>query len=384
MPSNIWLISSGVSALARMARVVGCASRLSVYINACGYGLVDVPLRMHGGDGLVLHPGGKALVEPEVVPPLHGDQVAEPLVSHLVRDDQGDFFLCADGCGLGIDQQRGLAVGDGAEVFHCAGFEVGQGDQVELLERIGNAEVGVVVVQHVLGDIDAVRGESNLVGRGADADSHAILFACGALEVADQEGDEIGGHFGCGGEMEGVLACGGAGRIGGDGPVGDGRVGAVYHKRDIIGGLEGRLVKAGEGAARVGGLELRNGVIAPRGLGEIEAAQFVVQDAGVGDGERSFARRQLLGEGESGLFLLRVKGDGCSQLLARGGRGDALESDLCRVERDGVHWLFHRDVDRLNTREGSSFEVRGERKGVVLREDRGGKTLGLDRGGWCN
>ncbi len=198
MPSNIWLISSGVSALARMARVVGCASMFSVSSTPRDHGLVDVPLRMHGGHGLVLHPGGKALVEPDVVPPLHGDQVAEPLVGHLVGDDQGDFFLGADGGRFGIDEQVGLAVGDGAEVLHGAGLEVGQGDEVELLERVGNAEVGVVVVEHVLGDIDAVGREGDLVGRGADADGHAVGFAGGALEVADQEGDEVSGHFGGG------------------------------------------------------------------------------------------------------------------------------------------------------------------------------------------
>ena len=62
-------------------------------------------------------------------------------------------FFDTDGRGLWIDEQRRLAIGDGAEVLHCAGFKVGQTDQVELLQRIGNAEVVVVVVQHVLGDV---------------------------------------------------------------------------------------------------------------------------------------------------------------------------------------------------------------------------------------
>ena len=41
-----------------------------------------------GGDKVrpqVLDIRGEALVEPEVVPPLHGDQVAEPLVGQLMR-----------------------------------------------------------------------------------------------------------------------------------------------------------------------------------------------------------------------------------------------------------------------------------------------------------
>src|ERR1700722_13088615 len=71
---------------------------------AAGYQLIDIPLRMHGGYGLVLHPVSKAFVEPGVVPPLHGHEVTEPLVSHLMGDHQRDFFLSSDGPCFGVDQ----------------------------------------------------------------------------------------------------------------------------------------------------------------------------------------------------------------------------------------------------------------------------------------
>ena len=80
-------------------------------------------------------------------------------------------------------------------------------------------------------------------------------------------------------------------------------------KRDVVGGLEGRLVEGREGAARVSGLELRDSVVAALGFGEIEAAQFVVQDARVGDGEGCLAGGKLFGEGECGLLLVRVERD---------------------------------------------------------------------------
>ena len=32
------------------------------------------------------HPGSEPFVEPEIVPPRHGDEITEPLVGHLVRD----------------------------------------------------------------------------------------------------------------------------------------------------------------------------------------------------------------------------------------------------------------------------------------------------------
>jgi hypothetical protein len=43
-------------------------------------------LRAPGVDDLVRHEAGERLVQPDVVPPGHRDEVAEPLVRQLVRD----------------------------------------------------------------------------------------------------------------------------------------------------------------------------------------------------------------------------------------------------------------------------------------------------------
>jgi hypothetical protein len=42
---------------------------------------------------LVLHPRGECLVEPDVIPPRGGDEVSEPLMCDLVRDDPKDPLL---------------------------------------------------------------------------------------------------------------------------------------------------------------------------------------------------------------------------------------------------------------------------------------------------
>jgi len=62
------------------------------------------PLRMEVIDGLVLHPGGETLVEPQIIPPRHGDEITEPLVCHLVRDDHGDVLPITFGREARIDQ----------------------------------------------------------------------------------------------------------------------------------------------------------------------------------------------------------------------------------------------------------------------------------------
>src|SRR5580698_8163093 len=102
-----------------------------------------------------------------------------------MRDVNGDEFAGVDGGSLLIEEQGSFAIGDGAEIFHGTGFEVGNGDQVELFEWVGNTEVGVVVVQSKFCEVDAEGSECDFVGCGAGTDGHSILFTGGALEVAD-------------------------------------------------------------------------------------------------------------------------------------------------------------------------------------------------------
>ncbi len=123
-----------------------------------------------------------------------------------MRDVERRFRLGVDVRQFWGREQIGFAEGDGAEVLHGAGLEVGNADEVKLLERVVNAEVVVVVVQRKFGDVERKGRERNLVGRGADANVHAVLLAAGALEVAHQERDEIGGHFGRGAKDQ-ACAC---------------------------------------------------------------------------------------------------------------------------------------------------------------------------------
>ena len=63
-----------------------------------------------------------------------------------------------------------------------------------------------------------------------------------------------------------MLALAGPGRVGRDGAIGNGCIAGIDNQRDVECGLEGGLVEAGEGAARIGRLKLRDGVIAASGF----------------------------------------------------------------------------------------------------------------------
>ena len=197
------------------------------------------------------------------------------------------------------------------------------------------------------------------------------------MEVANQKRHEISGHFGGSGEVSVCLPGMGPGVSVSMGllemavsPVSTTRV-------DIVGGFEGRLVEARKGAAGVGGFELSDGVIACRGFGEIEAAQLVVEDAGVGDGQRCLAGGKLRGKGKGGLLLVRVKGDGGGLLLAAGGDSDGLKGDFGGIEGDAAGWLGQGYVDGFYAGEGGGLEIGCERELVMLGDHGGGKPLGV-------
>src|SRR5579883_464654 len=73
------------------------------------------PIRMESLRGLRLHPACEAFVEPDVVPPGHGDEVAEPLMRHFMGDDVEDAAPRVARAGGGIEQQAALEEGDAAQ-----------------------------------------------------------------------------------------------------------------------------------------------------------------------------------------------------------------------------------------------------------------------------
>ncbi len=127
------------------------------------------------GGGQDAHEGREALVQPQAVPPLHGDQVAEPLVGHLVHDYFGHRLLLV-GRHIGHAIAR-FGEGDGAGVFHGAVQEVGHDQLVVFFEGVGNAEVLFEEGHAGLGLAEPV-GRDHLLGqRLAREQAHRVLAA---------------------------------------------------------------------------------------------------------------------------------------------------------------------------------------------------------------
>ena len=113
------------------------------------------PRRLEAGrldEREVGHVGGEALVEPEVVPPAHGHEVAEPHVRHLVEDHLGAPEALV--LGRRVAEDHALGVGDRADVLHRAEVELGHEDLVVLVEGVRVSEEVGEERQPLLGHLE--------------------------------------------------------------------------------------------------------------------------------------------------------------------------------------------------------------------------------------
>ena len=228
-----------------------------------------VPRRPEGVDAEGLHEGGEGLVEPDPLPPAHGHQVAEPHVRQLVGDDVGHPLQLGPGRAGRVDQQRGVPERDATQVLHGAGGEVRNGDEVHLLPGVRDVEVLREEAQREgadgqgeIGQLALARGEHHAQGDPVDVDR------LGRLQLAHDEGDQVGRHLHGGGEAHDVLVAHPPHVH--DRGVGEGIDVPGDGERDLEDGLAVGLVPARKGPAGVDRLELGggDGVEAPRVIGE--------------------------------------------------------------------------------------------------------------------
>src|SRR5437016_7611504 len=105
--------------------------------------LPDLPLGISPVDYLVGHKGREALVKPEIVPPFHRDEIAEPHVSNLVRDYFSNALL-RRGARVLVSMQQDLPEGYRAPVLHRPISKLRDRDQMELGQIIWNTEILLV------------------------------------------------------------------------------------------------------------------------------------------------------------------------------------------------------------------------------------------------
>src|SRR5438132_6247287 len=102
--------------------------------------LPDLPFWIGSIGGLEVHECRKALVQPEIVPPSHRDQISEPHMSNLMCDHMGHRLPRPDARIL-VHVQENFPVGYRPPVFHGTVRKFRDGYVVQLGELEWDPEV---------------------------------------------------------------------------------------------------------------------------------------------------------------------------------------------------------------------------------------------------
>lgn len=84
--------------------------------------------------------GCEWLVEPQVVPPLHGDKVAKPLVCEFVVDDRRHSVFLSHTCCCFVNEQVCLTLSDQPPVFHGTCFKVTNSNTIQFRQGLIHLE----------------------------------------------------------------------------------------------------------------------------------------------------------------------------------------------------------------------------------------------------
>ena len=261
------------------------------------------------------------------------------------------------------------------EVLHRAGGEVGQRDEVELVARVGDAEV---VGEEARGKDPALLGEAGerpLAGLMHDPHRDAVdVDRLGELELADDEGDQVGRHGHRVGEPDAPATV--AGSLVGD-LLGVGERGqlAVDHERDREDRLQIGLVPARERAASARRLELRDrddlvvaGFVLERR--SVEAAQLVVEHTAEADVQHRGTGLRSAVEREGDPLVRRVERDRRAVAAAVGvDQPRLIDLEVDRVDNDVSRGVGNVDLDRGLAGERRCREVGRQRELVPARDD---------------
>src|SRR5260370_28077123 len=98
-------------------------------------------------------------------------------MGHFVRKDSDNRLMRVHRGGLVVNSQQGFAIGDGSGVFHGARGEIGEGDEVKLLERIFDRVILVIELEDVFGGKQRVRQQVLLLWHGTSEKGKSVSAA---------------------------------------------------------------------------------------------------------------------------------------------------------------------------------------------------------------
>jgi hypothetical protein len=294
-----------------------------------------------------------------------------------------------------VDQDVALPEGDATKVLHGAEREVRDGDEVELVAGVHDAEPVAEVAEGEGAHLERVGGQVLLADRADDPKGLAVdVDGVGGDQWPHHERDQVGGHRHGVREPDGHLSAAARGaadrralQLGG---IGDCQEVVGHDEGHAEDGLGVGLVPTRERAPSVRGLHLGGGqdpfdAVVVDERGPVEAPQLVVEDAPKAQVERRLPGRERAVERERGPLGLVVEGDLRHERHAAGARlvgqfrRRLVDLDLDGVEHHLAGLVQHLDGDDLAAGERGGLEIGLEGQVVPAGQNGAGESVGVGR-----
>mmetsp|Transcript_8920 Transcript_8920/g.17992 ORF Transcript_8920/g.17992 Transcript_8920/m.17992 type:complete len:464 (-) Transcript_8920:76-1467(-) len=348
----------------------------------------------------IFGPGCEAFVEPEIVPPGHGDEVSEPLVGQFVRDYGADALFLVGGCFGGVDEEIYFAVGDETPVLHCSHCKLWNGNHIQLRQRIRNPKKIIIRIQTLGGTIQGKQTALRFARRSIHPHQHTMLgLRLNVIEFSYAKGHEVSAHDGSVEESNFLELPAREGFVGKFGHVREGVEVFGHGESDAEDGFAGWFVPAGESSSGIQTLELGRShklglPVNIRVLAPIKPSHLIVQKSSIlnSQNQRCLRRNRVAKHKSHGVHLVIHANLLCLECGAFGGflsvrldddvRG-AGEAQFFGVKGDFAAFFSVGggvveigscgELDRAFASESEVFEVRGEFEVVAGGVDGGGE-----------
>ena len=156
----------------------------------------DLPVRMHPVGDAGLHPRGKALIEPDIIPPGHGDQIAEPLMRHLVGHGGIDVLAIGLIRTQGVEQKNPFEIENGPPIFHrTKAAAIGHSKIIELGQGVGRSEIVIKFNKDLGGIVQCNLALFQITALGHHPDLNIADLGDAPLQIAETEEQQIAAHL---------------------------------------------------------------------------------------------------------------------------------------------------------------------------------------------
>mmetsp|Transcript_15121 Transcript_15121/g.28451 ORF Transcript_15121/g.28451 Transcript_15121/m.28451 type:complete len:222 (+) Transcript_15121:1500-2165(+) len=147
--------------------------------------------------GPIFSPRRKSFIQPQIIPPCHGDKISKPLMSKFMRHHRTNSLLLTIGCLGRINQQIHLPISDQTPIFHSTHGKLRYGHHIQFRQRIRQTKEIIIGIQGLGRTFQCKHSTLGLTRRSIHLDQHPVpSLRLDMIKFTHTKCYKIRGHLG--------------------------------------------------------------------------------------------------------------------------------------------------------------------------------------------